>query len=125
MQERSVFDGRWHLIYRAQLTPAWRTVQDDSKFWKLWRNRSYEETVKHRAAFPEQFRILAEMDPQSLGGQVRALEFYDLKSDPDEMHDLAADGGSRPELDRLYTALREWAKSTADPAIAPPATPRR
>ncbi len=120
MQERSVFDGRWHLIYREKLTPAWRTVQDDSKFWKTWRNRSYDETVKHRDAFPEPFRILAEMDPQALGGRVRALELYDLKSDPDEMHDLAADGGSRPELNRLYAALRQWARETADPAIHPP-----
>ncbi len=123
MQERSVYDGRWKLIYREKLTPAWRQVQADSKFWKQWGNRTYDETVKHREKFPGQFRILAEMDPQNLGGKVPALELYDLRSDPDEMKNLVAAPAHRAELDRLYTALRHWAKDTADPSIAPPATP--
>ncbi len=120
MQERSVFDGRWHLIYREKLTPAWRQVQADSKDWKPWGNRSYDETVKFKDKFPEQFRILAEMDPQALGGQVRALELYDLSSDPDEMRDLSADSRVRPELTRLNAALLRWTKETHDPAVAPP-----
>jgi len=123
MQERSVCDGRWHLIYREKLTPPWRQVQADSKDWKPWGNRSYDETVKHRAAFPEQFRILAEMDPQALGGQVRALELYDLSTDPDEMLNLSADPQARPELLRLYAALLRWTKETRDPAITPPDLP--
>jgi len=123
MQERSVFDGRWHLIYREKLAPPWRQVQADSKFWKVWRNRTYDETVKFKDKFPVQYQILAAMDPQSLGGKVRPLELYDVRSDPDEMHDLAGDGTSRAELNRLYAALREWVKDTQDPAVQPPATP--
>jgi N-sulfoglucosamine sulfohydrolase len=68
------------------------------------------------------FRILAEMDPQNLGGKVRAIEFYDLKTDPDEMHDLAGDAASRGERDRLYAALREWVGETHDTAVHLPAT---
>ena len=120
LQERSVSDGRWHLIYREKLTPAWRQVQADSKDWKPWGNRSYDETVKFKDEFSEQFRILAEMDPQTLGGQVPALELYDLSTDPDEMRNLAADPRARPELTRLYTALLHWTKETHDPAVAPP-----
>lgn len=123
MQERSVCDGRWHLIYREKLTPAWRQVQADSKEWNVWRNRTYDETVKHKDRFPAPYRILAEMDPQSLGGTVPPLEFYDLNSDPDEMRNLAAEPSNRAELTRLYSALRQWAKDTADPAVAPPASP--
>ena len=123
MQERSVYDGRWKLIYREKLTPAWRQVQADSKVWKIWGNRSYDETVRVKDQFPAQFRILAEMDPQSLGGKVPPLELYDLRSDPDEMTNLVGAPQHRGELDRLYAALRQWVKDTADPAVAPPNTP--
>ena len=123
MQERSVFDGRWHLIYREKLAPPWRQVQADSKFWKVWRNRTYDETVKFKDKFPAQYQILAVMDPQSLGGKVRPLELYDLRSDPDEMHDLAGEAESRADLNRLYAALRDWVKDTQDPAVRPPLTP--
>ena len=123
MQERSVFDGRWHLIYREKLTPAWRQVQADSKDWKIWRNRTYAETVKFKDQFPAQYQILAEMDPQNLGGKVRPIELYDFQSDPDEMHDLAGDAKSLAELNRLYSALRDWVKDTYDPAVHPPSTP--
>ncbi len=122
MQERSVFDGRWKLIYREKLTPPWRQVQADSKDWKPWRNRSYDETVKYKERFPEQYRILREMDPQSLEGKVPAIELYDLRVDPDEMRNLAGDASHRAERDRLYIALRKWVRSTRDPAVQPPPT---
>jgi N-sulfoglucosamine sulfohydrolase len=122
MQERSVFDGRWKMIYREKLDPAWRQVQADSKDWRPWGNRTYAETVTHREKFPEQFRILAEMDPQSLGGRVPPIELYDLKSDPDEMRDLAREPKHRAELERLHAALREWVRKTGDPAVQPPAS---
>ena len=120
LQERSVYDGRWHLIYREKTTPAWRQVQADSKEWKTWGNRSYAETVAHREQFPEPFRILAEMDPQSLGGKVPPLEVYDLKTDPDEVRNLADAPAHRAELSRLYAALRKWVQDTSDPAVQPP-----
>ncbi len=120
MQERSVSDGRWHLIYRKKLTPAWRAVQEDSKARAIWGNRTYDEIVRTRAEFPEAYRILAEMEPQTLGGTPRALEFYDLKSDPDEMRDLAADPAHHAELTRLYDALRRWVEQTRDISVDPP-----
>jgi N-sulfoglucosamine sulfohydrolase len=121
MQERSVFDGRWKLIYRENLQPAWRQVNADSKFFKTWGNRTYDETVKFKDKFPEQYRILTEMDPQSLDGEVPAIEFYDLKSDPDEMRNLAGEPKSRSELKRLYAALRHWVDDTNDSGVKPPA----
>jgi N-sulfoglucosamine sulfohydrolase len=123
MQERSVYDGRWKLIYREKLAPAWRQVQADSKDAKPWGNRAYAETVRVKDQFPAQYRILAEMDPQRLGGSVPPLELYDLRSDPDEMTNLVGAPQHRGEVDRLYAALRQWVKDTADPAVAPPDTP--
>jgi N-sulfoglucosamine sulfohydrolase len=120
MQERSVCDGRWHLIYREKTASAWRQVQADSKDWPVWRNRTYAETVRVKNQFPLQFRILAEMDPQALGGQVPVLELYDLKSDPDEMHNLAQHAGSRGPRDRLFAALRDWVTATHDTSVNPP-----
>jgi len=118
MQERSICDGRWHLIYREKLTPPWRQVQADSKDWKPWGNRIYAETLRVKERFPAPFRILAEMDPQSLGGRGPALELYDLKTDPDEMHNLASDINARPQRDRLCAALRRWVHDTTDSSVA-------
>jgi len=117
MQERSVFDGRWKLIYREKVDPVWRQVNADSKDWKPWGNRSYDETVRLKDQFPEQYRILAEMDPQRLHGKVPTLELYDLKKDPDEMQNLVGAPQAISELKRLGTALCEWAKETGDPAV--------
>jgi len=60
------------------------------------------------------------MHPQALGGKVPRLELYDLKSDYDEMCNLAGEAQYRSELERLYSALRDWVRQTADPAIQPP-----
>lgn len=65
--------------------------------------------------------LRTEMDPQSLNGKVPAIELYDLKSDPDEMRNLATEVSRRPELTRLYAALRTWVDETSDPGIKPPA----
>jgi len=121
MQERAVFDGRWKLIYRERTDPPWRQVQADSKLWPKWGNRTYDETVRVKDRFPEAYRVLQGLDPQTLGGSVPAIEFYDLKADPDEQRDLAGDSAVRADLDRLYAALRAWVTATADPAVSPPA----
>lgn len=119
IQERSVFDGRWKLIYRENVTRAWRQVNADSRQFKVWGNRTYAETIRLKDKFPKQYQILAEMDPQNLGGKVPVLELYDLRSDPDEMRNLADEPIHRSEQDRLLDALRNWVKSTNDPAVNP------
>jgi N-sulfoglucosamine sulfohydrolase len=120
MQERSVCDGRWHLIYREKTTPPWRQVQADSRDPIPWGNRSYREIVRVKDQFPEPYRILSEMDPQSLGGKVPALELYDLRTDRDEMRNLAADPRHHDELERLFAALKKWNSDTQDTAAPLP-----
>ena len=73
--------------------------------------------------FPEQYRILAQMDPQSLGGKVPALELYALQTDPDEMHNLADNAAARVQRDRLYAALRNWSVATGDTSAPLPVNP--
>ena len=121
MQERAVMDARWKLIYRENLQPAWRQVNQDSKEWTPWRNRTYDETVRVKEVFPEAYRILREMDPQSFNATVPAIELYDLSLDPDELRNLAGDSKYRPEMKRLYAALCRWVRETEDAGIkAPP-----
>ncbi len=119
IQERSVFDGRWHLIYRENVEKRWRQVQADSKDWKPWGNRTYAETLRVKDQFPEAYRMLTEQDPQSLDGQVPPLELYDINTDPDEIHNLAKLPMYRDHVDHLLTALRSWVQETADPAVHP------
>lgn len=119
MQERSVFDGRWKLIYRENVETAWRQVNADSRQFKVWGNRTYATTIRLKDRFPIQFRILAEMDPQNLGAPVPALELYDLSADPHEMHNLATSAEHQLHRVRLMDALRAWVKATNDPAVNP------
>ncbi len=122
MEERSVMDTRWHLIVRSKLDEP-RLVGADSWQFQTWRNRSYRETIRVKAQFPEQFRILAEMDPVKLGGKPAAFELYDLQEDRDEMHNLARDPAHRPELERMYAALKQWSADTHDTTAPLPPLP--
>lgn len=117
IQERSVFDGRWKLIYRENVEKRWRQVNADSRMFKTWGNRSYAETLRVKDQFPEAFRILSEQDPQQLGGDVPSLEFYDLQNDPDEMQNLAGAPGVGVHQARLMSALSEWVQQTKDTSI--------
>lgn len=119
MQERAVFDGRWKLIYRERVEPPWRQVQADSKAWPTWGNRTYAETVRVKDRFPDAYRVLQGLDPQSLGGRVPALELYDLQADPDELRDRASEAECAGARERLLAALRQWVVDTGDPAIHP------
>ena len=122
MEERSVLDGRWHLIVRSKLDEP-RIVGADSWQFETWRNRSYRETIRVKEQFPEQFRIIAEMDPAKLGGKPPAFELYDLENDRDEMHNLANDPAHRTELERMFAALKKWSAETHDVTAPLPALP--
>jgi len=117
MQERSVYDGQYHLIYREGLHKP-RTVNADLKEWKPWRNRSYAETVKEKDKFPLGFELLSQVDPQSLGGKPPKFELYNTKNDPDEINNLADDPAHRGQLDRLRKALAQWMRRTNDTAVS-------
>jgi N-sulfoglucosamine sulfohydrolase len=119
MQERAVFDGRWKLIYREKVATRWRQVNADSRMFKTWGNRTYAETIQVKDQFPEQYRVLAEMDPQELGGAVPELELYDLSNDRDEMHNLVDVRRHAGVRDRLLDALRRWTRETGDRWVTP------
>lgn len=120
MEERSVLDGRWHLIARTKLDQP-RICGADSWQFETWHNRTYRETIRVKDQFPEQYRILTELDPAKLGGKPPALELFDLQNDRDEMHNLASDPAHRAELQRLFTALKQWSVETQDTTAPLPA----
>jgi N-sulfoglucosamine sulfohydrolase len=122
MEERSVIDGRWHLIVRSKLDEP-RICGADSWQMPLWRNRSYGETLRVKDQFPVQYRILAELDTKKLKGKPPAFELYDLQSDHDEMNNLANSKEHRAELERLFAALKDWSVATDDKVAPLPALP--
>jgi N-sulfoglucosamine sulfohydrolase len=117
LQERSVTDGRWKLIYREKVETRWRQVNDDTRMLKTWGNRTYAETIRLKDEFPEAYRVLREMDPQNLDGQIPKLELYDWKSDPDEMNNLAGQEKFQSHQQRLLDQLQQWKIRTKDESI--------
>lgn len=118
MEERSVYDGRYHLIFRDHLDLN-RSINADSRQWDTWHNRTYRETVRVKEQFPTTFRILQEMEPHLYGIKLPLCELYDLKSDPDEMNNLAASADHREIKQRLLQELKQWCKDTDDEFISP------
>ena len=116
MQERSVFDGRYHLIYRENLDQP-RDVNSDITEWVTWLNRAWDETVLQQDRFPRQYQMICQQDPMRLGGKPPRLEFYDLATDPHEMADLAHSAEHAAELERLRGVLHAWAEETGDTFI--------
>lgn len=61
-------------------------------------------------------------------GQMRnvgPIEFYDLREDPEEIHDLSQEPGAQEELTRHKALLFEWLESVNDPVLqGPTRTPR-
>jgi len=48
-----------------------------------------------------------------------AEELYDVRADPDELHDLAGDPAWRGDLERVRAAVRSWMRDTFDTGIVP------
>ncbi len=116
MQERSVFDGRFHLIYREHLDQP-RDVNSDIHQWDRWRNRTWDETIAQKDRFPRQYEIIRDQDPLRLNGRPLQFELYDIERDPHEMNNLADSVDHQAEFDRLLAALRKWAVETEDEFI--------
>ena len=51
--------------------------------------------------------------------KVGKTQLFDLKADPDEIHNLADDPGHRAELERMTTLLRASQKAVDDPKPLP------
>ena len=117
MQERSVFDGRYHLIYRENLDQP-RDVNSDITDWDIWLNRAWDETVARKEEFPLHYEMIRQQDPMRLGGRLPGLEFYDLEVDPHEMTNLADSPEHAGAVERLRESLRRWALETGDTYIA-------
>lgn len=117
MEERSIYDGRYHLIFRDHLDRP-RAINADSRDWKKWRNRTWDETVRVKAQFPTAYRILTEMESQRFGITLPKVELYDLKTDPDEINNLATQPAQQEIKYRLLQRLERWCRETHDEFIS-------
>ena len=117
MEERSIYDGRYHLILRDHLD-LHRAINADSRLWATWRNRTWDETVRVKDQFPAAYRILTEMEPHRFGVTLPRVELYDVKDDPDELRNLAAQPAQREHKQRLLQQLEQWCRDTQDEFIS-------
>jgi N-sulfoglucosamine sulfohydrolase len=116
MQERSIYDGRYRLIYREGAGKP-RDLNADLWQWPQWGNRTYDETIRRKGEFPQAYALLRQLHPQALGGSPPEFELYGVQSDPFELRNLAAQPEYRETLDRLRHALADWAQRTGDTFI--------
>lgn len=118
MQERSVYDGTWHLIHRVRPN-APRIVNNDLRRFDKWGNRTYGETIRRQSEFPEAWRMLSEVDNARLGGHPPRIELYHLGNDPHALHDLARDPAHAATVGRLMEAMRRFAGVDSGPPADP------
>lgn len=125
---RSITDGRyryiWNMAYERvpdfdidtmATDPNWRKVPHQPAWmpWDatpsdIWQNNACEEIILHKDKFPEAYRLLKEsmFRPE--------FELYDLKNDPHETKNLAANPEYKAVVQRLDKTLKKWMESEND-----------
>ncbi len=125
---RSITDGRyrylWNLrheivpdfpidryatdpVFREQpKAPAW--MPWDATPSTLWENNAFEEIIFHKKEFPAPYELLKATFHRP------EFELYDLKNDPYEMHNLAANPEYAPVVQRLDREMKQWMDANHD-----------
>jgi len=113
---RAVRTERYKLIFNAAphfpYRPAWDL--EGSPSWK-----SYQEAGKQGALSAGQLRLMQPARP--------VVEMYDLRTDPDEFHNVADDPAHAGAKAELLKRLSDWMHQTYDylpPAFAGPGEPK-
>ncbi|MEM9185133.1 MAG: sulfatase [Planctomycetota bacterium] len=124
MQERSVYDGRYRLIYREGINKP-RDFNADLRYWVTpgpgkapWHNRSFDSIVANKDKFPLEYRLLDETCTQLREFQPAELELYDVTADPFEVDNLVDAPRAQPARARLLAALVDHISRTGDTAIS-------
>ena len=75
----------------------------------LWESATWQETLRRGpdASYGKRTASTLQNRP--------ALELYDLSTDPDEIHNLAADPASAKLLEELRGKIKAFQEKTADP----------
>ncbi|VGO11463.1 Arylsulfatase [Pontiella desulfatans] len=125
---RSITDGRYRYIWNKAhervpdfdidtmaTDPNWRKVAHQPAWmpWDatpsdIWENNACEEIIFNKEQFPEAYRLLKEsmFRPQ--------FELYDLKNDPYETKNLAANPEYKSVAARLGKSLKKWMETEGD-----------
>ena len=85
-----------------QIQGKWKQFQGDAR--RQWGQLTDDERADYEAAYDRMLRP-------------PAIELYDLKQDPHELHNLADDPAYRQVRDRLLDSLRAWRMRTGDPLL--------
>ncbi len=99
---RVLIDGDWKLIFNVAHQLPYPFASD------LHSSPTWQETLKNGRPYFGKRRTADYV-------QRPRFELYDLKTDPDELTNLAADPEHRARLERMQAEMQAWQKATRDP----------
>ena len=106
--QRTVRDERYKLILNLTPNRPCPTAEAYEKHWGTFFVAGC--TAKEIAAAPQQVRLAYDV-----WRRPRAIELYDLQTDPYELRNLAGKDAHKEVESRLLAALRQWQRDTNDP----------
>ncbi len=112
VESRSVFDGRYRLVFHDNRNLKWFQPADNTNV-KSWDNYVYPAIMANKAKFPKEFGLLAQWD-SNYPETPPEFELYDLQNDKWEVNNIFG----KPEVagvqHTLIKALKDWAIRTHD-----------
>ncbi|QDU88027.1 Choline-sulfatase [Pirellulimonas nuda] len=117
IQERTIFDGRYRLVYREKINAPCQVNVDLwwDDYGKTGNAPTYSEIIARRTEFPDKFRLLAKVNNGQFQTKPPQFELYDQSAgDVDNLKNLADRSDLQATQNRLFAALRRWAIETDD-----------
>jgi arylsulfatase A-like enzyme len=109
---RSAMDGRW--LYVRNYRPDLPYVQFLAYQFQARGYQSWAEMARQGKLTPA---------TRMFWGEKPAEELYDVRSDPDNVHNLAGDPAHARDLQRMQAALRRWMLEINDNGFIPEGSP--
>ncbi len=120
LQERSVYDGRYRLIFRDNLTAPFLEAADNTS--SVWGNYVYNDIVNNKnlnSEYQQAYRLLDEHTTAYNDYEVKRFELYDVETDKWEINDLYDNPLYSTVQANLKAVLRQWIIGTKDTYVDP------